>query len=107
MGQHDKEWGELVTPLADRKEEWWAMVMEVGLDPELTEWSVHLGSAIVLTGNRRSGGQEHVWLIAIDYHAATGTAGTEYKGDQRPKAARLLESVLDSGGLTGTQGRES
>ena len=31
--------------------------------------------------NRRSGGRERIQLIAIDYHAATGTAGTEYKGD--------------------------
>ena len=31
--------------------------------------------------NRRLGGQEHIRLIAIDYHAATGTARTRYKGD--------------------------
>ena len=54
--------------------------------------------------NRRSGGQEHVQLIAIDYHAATGTARTEYKGDQSLKAARQLGSRTDSGGLTETQG---
>ena len=41
-----------------------------------------------MAGNGRSGGRERVQLIAIDYHAATGTAGTEYKGDQRLKAAR-------------------
>ena len=26
-------------------------------------------------------GRKHVWLIAIDYHAATGTAGTGSRGD--------------------------
>ena len=26
-------------------------------------------------------GQEHIQLIAIDYHAATGTAGMGYRGD--------------------------
>ena len=41
-----------------------------------------------VAGNRRLGGWECVQLIAIDYHAATGTASTEYKGDQRLKAAR-------------------
>ena len=34
-----------------------------------------------MAGNGRLGGWEHVWLIAIDYQAATGTAGTECKGD--------------------------
>ena len=33
--------------------------MEVGLDPELTKWSVHSGPAIVLTGK---GYKEHHWL---------------------------------------------
>ena len=46
--------------------------------------------------NGRSGGWEHVQLIAIDYHAATGTAGTGYKGDQRLKVARWPESIPDS-----------
>ena len=27
----------LITPLVDQKEEWWVMVMEVGLDPELSK----------------------------------------------------------------------
>ena len=47
-------------PLARRTEKWWGSVMEVGLDPELTKWSVHLGSAIVLTGK---GYKEHHWLV--------------------------------------------
>ena len=37
MGQHDKEWGELIMLLADWKEKWWVAVMEVGLDPELSK----------------------------------------------------------------------
>ena len=41
-----------------------------------------------MAGHRRSGGQERIRLIAIDYHAATSTAGAESKGDQRSKAAR-------------------
>ena len=48
-------------------------------------------------------GQKHIWLIAIDYHSATGTAGTECKGDQRSKRARWSESGTDSDGLTETQ----
>ena len=46
------------------------------------------------------GGQKHVRLIAIDYHAATSTAGTGYRGDRRLKMARQPESGTDSGGLT-------
>ena len=34
-----------------------------------------------VAGNRRSGGLEHVQLIAIDYHTVAGTAGAECKGD--------------------------
>ena len=37
MGQDDKGWSVLVTPLVDRKEKWWVTVMEVGLDPELSK----------------------------------------------------------------------
>ena len=54
------EWGELVTPLVDRKEEWWFTVMGVGLDPELTKWSVHSGPVNFLTGR---GYKEHHWLV--------------------------------------------
>ena len=59
-GSDDKVWSALVTPLASRTEEWWVLVMEVGLDPELTKWSVRLGPAIVLTGK---GYKEHHWLV--------------------------------------------
>ena len=34
--------------------------MDVGLDPELTKWSIRLGPAIVLT---RKGYKEHHWLV--------------------------------------------
>ena len=47
-------------PLANRTEKWWGSVMEVGLDPELTNWSVRSGPAIVLTGK---GYKEHHWLV--------------------------------------------
>ena len=56
-----------------------------------------------MAGNRRSGGWEHIWLIAIDYHTVTGTAGAECKGDQRSKRARQSESRTDSDGLMETQ----
>ena len=47
-------------PLAGRTEEWWGSVMDVGLDPELTKWSVRSGLAIVLTGK---GYKECHWLV--------------------------------------------
>ena len=47
-------------PLANRTEKWWGSVMEVGLDPELTKWSMRSGLAIVLTGK---GYKEHHWLV--------------------------------------------
>ena len=33
-------WSALVTPLVRRTEKWWGSVMGVGLDPELTKWSM-------------------------------------------------------------------
>ena len=60
MGQADKVWSALVMPLVARTEKWWGLVMEVGLDPELTKWSVCSGLAIVLTGK---GYKEHHWLV--------------------------------------------
>ena len=53
-------WSALVTLLARRTEKWWGSVMEVGLDPELTKWSVRSGPAIVLTGK---GYKECHWLV--------------------------------------------
>ena len=46
--------------LAGWTEKWWGSVMDVGLDPELTKWSVRSGLAIVLTGK---GYKEHHWLV--------------------------------------------
>ena len=60
VGQDDKVWSALVTLLVGRMEKWWGSVMDVGLDPELTKWSVRSGSAIVLTGK---GYKEHHWLV--------------------------------------------
>ena len=48
MGQHDKEWSILVTRLADQKEKWWVVVMDVGLDPELSKVVCALGSSYYL-----------------------------------------------------------
>ena len=53
--------------------------------------------------NGRSGDQEHVRLIAIDYYTVAGTAGAECKGDRRSKMARQPESRTDSNSLTETQ----
>ena len=47
-------------PLVGQMEKWWGSVMDVGLDPELTKWSVCSGPAIVLTGK---GYKEHHWLV--------------------------------------------
>ena len=60
VGQYDKLWSALVMPLVRRTEKWWGSVMGVGSDPELTKWSVHPGSAIVLTGK---GYKECHWLV--------------------------------------------
>ena len=38
-----------------------------------------------IAGNGGSEGRKCVWLIAIDYHTVTATAGAECKGDQRSK----------------------
>ena len=59
MGQDDKVWSVLVMLLVHWTEKWWGSVMDVGLDPELTKWSVRSGPAIVLTGK---GYKEHHWL---------------------------------------------
>ena len=39
VGQADKVWSALITPLVRRTEKWWGSVMDVGSDPELTKWS--------------------------------------------------------------------
>ena len=52
---------------------------------------------------RKIKGWKCIRLIAINYHSATSTAGTECKGDRRLKRARQSESGTDSDGLTETQ----
>ena len=47
-------------PLVDRKEKWWVVVMGVGLNPELTKWSVRSGLVNFLT---KKGYKEHHWLV--------------------------------------------
>ena len=74
MGQDDKLWSALVTPLARRTEEWWGSVMDVGLDPELTKWSVCSGPAIVLTGK---GYKEHHWLVVPPSTTSVTSASTQ------------------------------
>ena len=54
---------------------------------------------------QKVGGQECVWLIAINYHTVTGTARVGCKGDRRLKRAGWSESIPDSDGLTETQER--
>ena len=44
MGQDDKGWSVLVTPLVDRKEKQWVVVMGVELDPELNKMVHAFGS---------------------------------------------------------------
>ena len=44
MGQADKGWSALVTPLADQKEKWWVTVMGVEPDLELSKVVCALGS---------------------------------------------------------------
>ena len=53
-------WSALVTLLAGWTEKWWGPVMDVGLDPELTKWSVRPGPVTVLTGK---GYKERHWLV--------------------------------------------
>ena len=56
-----------------------------------------------MAGDKRSGGWEHVWLIAIDYRSATGTAGTRC---WRSKSASQPESGTDSSGPSRDTGTE-
>ena len=48
-------------------------------------------------------GRKRIWLIAIDYRSATGTAGTRC---WRLKSASRLESGMDSGGPSRDTGME-
>ena len=96
MGQADKVWDALVTPLADRTEKWWGSVMDVGLDPELTKWSVRSGPAIVLTGK---GYKERHWLVVPPSTTpviSTSTQPTLYS--TMPMSARTIPGTQDEYG---------
>ena len=96
MGQDDKGWSALVTPLARRTEKWWGSVMEVGLDPELTKWSVRSGPAIVLT---RKGYKEHHWLVVPP--STTSVISTSYSTNAystMPMSARSIPGTQDQYG---------
>ena len=71
MGQDDKGWSALVTPLVDRMEEWWVTVMRVGLDPELSKMARALESgdplatpAAIRSQPRQQANQQHLMFIA-------------------------------------------
>ena len=91
----DKVWSAFITPLADRTEKWWGSVMEVGLDPELTKWSVRSGPAIVLTGK---GYKERHWLVVFHQplrllpFLSTSTSST------MPMSARTIPGTQDEFG---------
>ena len=89
-------WSALVTPLARRTEKWWGLVMEVGLDPELTKWSVRSGPAIVLTGK---GYKEYHWLVippSTTSVTSTSTQTTLYS--TMPMSARTIPGTQDEYG---------
>ena len=96
MGQDDKGWNALVTPLVRRTEKWWGSVMEVGLDPELTKWSVHSGPAIVLTGK---GYKEHHWLVVPPSTTSViSTSLTTTTYFTMPMSARTIPGTQDQFG---------
>ena len=81
-------------PLADRTEEWWGSVMDVGLDPELTKWSVRSGPAMILTGK---GYKEYHWLVVpsinhFGYLHSTSSYST------MPMSARTIPGTQDEFG---------
>ena len=96
MGQDDKVWSALVTPLAHRTEKWWGSVMEVGLDPELTKWSMRSGPAIVLTGK---GYKEHHWLVVPHQPLRLSPFTTFYHSYLiMPMSARTIPDTQDQYG---------
>ena len=96
VGQDDKVWSALVMLLARRTEKWWGSVMDVGLDPELTKWSVRSGPAIVLTGK---GYKEHHWLVVPPSTTSVisiPTSTTTYS--IMPMSARTIPGTVDQYG---------
>ena len=89
-------WSVLVTPLASRMEEWWGSVMDVGLNPELTKWSVRSGPATVLTGK---GYKEHHWLVVPPSTTSViSTPTTTIPYSAMPMSARSIPSTQDQYG---------
>ena len=96
MGQDYKGWSALVTLLADRTEKWWGSVMDVGLDPELTKWSVRSDPAIVLTGR---GYKEHHWLVVpVSTTPVTPTSHQPVLLLTMPMSARTIPGTQDEFG---------
>ena len=69
------------------------MVMDVGLDPELTKWSVRSGPAIVLT---RKGYKEHHWLVVPP--STTSVTSTLIIYLIMPMSARTIPGTQDQYG---------
>ena len=67
--------------------------MEVGLDPELTKWSVRSGPAIVLTGK---GYKEHHWLVVPP--STTSVISTPITYSIMPMSARSIPGTQDQYG---------
>ena len=82
-------------PLVNRMEKWRGSVMDVGLDPELTKWSVRSGSAIVLT---RKGYKEHHWLVvpSINHFGYLPSSPNTYF--IMPMSARTIPGTQDQFG---------
>ena len=71
-------------------------MMGVGLDPELTKWSVRLGPAIVLTGR---GYKEHHWLIVPSInHSGYLLSYSPTTQSTMPVSARTIPGTQDQYG---------
>ena len=71
-------------------------MMDVGLDPELTKWSVRSGPAIVLTGK---GYKEHHWLTVPSSTApVTSTSHPSTLLLTMPMSARTIPGTQDEFG---------
>ena len=73
---------------------WWVTVMGVGLDPELTKWSVCLGPAIVLT---RKGYKEHHWLVVPP--STTSVISRSHHYYQMPSSSHTIPGTQNQFGI--------
>ena len=69
--------------------------MDVGLDPELTKWSVRSGPAIVLT---RKGYKEHHWLIIPHQPPRLSPAPSILLYSIMPSSSRTIPGTQDQYG---------